>query len=161
MTESQNKTLTPDEAENIAQTAQMNGKKIVLAGGCFDILHLGHILFLKKAKQQGDLLFLFLESDENIKRLKGSNRPINTRDDRARALSALPSVDYIIKLPKLPTDKDYDRLIAQIKPDVIAVTEEDPNLAKREDQASRVGGKVKSVTRRTKYSTTDKIAQLK
>ena len=161
MTESQNKTLTPDEAENIAQTAQMNGKKIVLAGGCFDILHLGHILFLKKAKQQGDLLFLFLESDENIKRLKGSNRPINTQDDRARALSALPSVDYIIKLPKLPTDKDYDRLIAQIKPDVIAVTEEDPNLAKREDQASRVGGKVKSVTRRTKYSTTDKIAQLK
>ena len=155
------KVVTPKQAIKIANKFKHEDKAIVLAGGCFDILHLGHILFLKKAKQQGDLLFLFLESDENIKRLKGSNRPINTRDDRARALSTLPSVDYIIKLPKLPTDKDYDRLIAQIKPDVIAVTEEDPNLAKREDQASRVGGKVKSVTRRTKYSTTDKIAQLK
>ena len=155
------KILDIKQAIEISGKIRRGGKLIVLAGGCFDILHKGHLLFLRNARDQGDVLFLFLESDENVKRLKGDDRPINSQEVRAKALSNLPFVDYVIKLSKLPTDKYYDRLIAQIKPDVIAVTEEDPNLAKREDQASRVGGKVKSVTRRTKYSTTDKIAQLK
>ena len=66
------KILTTEQAIKVAKQIQARGSKIVLAGGCFDILHLGHITFLEKAKAQGDMLFILLESDENIKKSKRS-----------------------------------------------------------------------------------------
>lgn len=149
------KILGAQKATKIAKNLKKAGNKIVLAGGCFDLLHSGHILFLRKAKEQGDILFLLLESDESVRKLKGEARPINTQNIRAKTLSKLPCIDYIIKLSKLPTDSDYDRLIAQLEPDVIAVTRGEPNLDRRIEQAKKAGGIVKSVTRRTKHSTKD------
>ncbi len=148
------KAVTPKQAIKIAYKLRQGGKIIVLSGGCFDILHEGHLLFLENAKRQGDTLFIFLESDENVRRLKGEDRPINSQEIRAQNLSALSVVDFIVKLPKLPKDSDYDRLIAHIRPSIIAITEGDPNLDKRKKQAEMAEGIVKSVTRRTEHSTT-------
>ena len=57
----------------------------MLVGGCFDVLHLGHIKFLQAAKKIGDILFVFVESDENVKKIKGEARPINNQTERARS----------------------------------------------------------------------------
>ncbi|MGH9548246.1 MAG: D-glycero-beta-D-manno-heptose 1-phosphate adenylyltransferase, partial [Terriglobales bacterium] len=71
------------------------GQRIVTTNGCFDILHVGHIRFLKAAKEQGDVLALGLNSDASVRRLKGESRPINNENDRAEVLAALACVDFI------------------------------------------------------------------
>ena len=91
------------------------GKKVVFTNGCFDILHPGHIDYLAKAKKMGDLLVVGLNSDESIRRLKGSDRPINVLSDRKIMLESLKSVDLVIPFT---TDTPLN-LILEIKPDVL------------------------------------------
>lgn len=71
------------------------GKKIVFTNGCFDILHSGHVAYLNDAKKQGDLLFIGLNSDASIKRLKGENRPINSESDRKFLMENLKAIDFV------------------------------------------------------------------
>ena len=71
----------------------------VLVGGCFDVLHIGHVKFLRQAKSFGDYLIVLLESDANIKKLKGSTRPIHNQKERKEVLEALKFVDKVIILP--------------------------------------------------------------
>lgn len=120
-------------------------KSIVLTGGCFDILHPGHVVFLEKAKKWGDILIVLLENDEKVKALKGANRPVHTQKDRAGVLAALRMVDYIVMLPNFTSDIEYDELTATIKPDVIAATPKD-NLAYFKRSAKSSGAKFKLVT---------------
>ncbi|EKD90652.1 MAG: glycerol-3-phosphate cytidyltransferase TagD [uncultured bacterium] len=121
-------------------------KKIVLVGGAFDILHKGHLIFLEKAKQQGDELVLLLESDEKIKKLKGEGRPVNTQSKRAAALKKLAIIDKIISLHKNMANSDYDKLILKIKPSVIATTKGDKNISHKLRQAQLTGAKLIEVT---------------
>lgn len=97
-------------------------KRTVLVGGCFDVLHPAHIEFLERARKEGDALIVLLESDEKIRKLKGEGRPINSQNDRATALSKLNVVDYVLCLPYLKTDHDYEILVKKIEPDIIAIT---------------------------------------
>lgn len=97
-------------------------KKVVLVGGCFDILHWGHISFLKKARKLGNYLVVALESDENIRKLKGPNRPIHNQRERKAMLESLRFVDKVIALPSMKSDADYKRLVRRVDPDIIAVT---------------------------------------
>lgn len=92
-----------------------NDKKIVFTNGCFDILHRGHVEYLQKAKELGDLLVIGLNSDSSVKRLKGDNRPINNEKDRAIILSALECVDYIIIFYE---DTPFE-LIKKLRPDIL------------------------------------------
>lgn len=137
-------------------------KKIVLAGGTFDILHPGHIEFLEKAKKNGDYLILFLESDKKVKKIKGKLRPINTQEDRAKVLVSIKFVDLIITLPFLRSDQEYTNLVNLIQPDIIAVTKEDPIKSKKVIQAKNVGGKLIEVFPSNKdYSTSKLINKIK
>ena len=157
-----NKILSVNQAIKIAQEIRKQNKTIVLAGGCFDVLHVGHILFLKAAKKQGDILFLLLESDENIRKRKGKERPLNTQKNRAVVLSALEAVDYIIPLVGMTKNEEYDRLMIQIKPDVVAMTAGDSEIERRTKQCSAVGAKLKLVIKEVdKTSTTDLIDEIK
>lgn len=119
-----------------------NMKKVVLVGGCFDILHYGHIAFLKQAKTQGDYLIVALESDENVRRMKGDARPIHSQAQRKEMLEALEFVDEVISLPPMHTDKEYFDLVQRIKPQVIAITEGDSVLEKKKQQAEVIGAKL-------------------
>ena len=117
-------------------------KKTVLVGGCFDLLHFGHISFLKQAKSIGDYLFVALESDENVRRMKGDGRPIHTQAQRREMLEALSVVDEVIALPTMHGDRDYYELIRKIKPSVIAVTDGDPAIFKKREQAEEIGARL-------------------
>jgi len=131
-------------------------KKVVLVGGCFDVLHPGHIIFLEKAKKQGDFLIVLLESDEKIKELKGKSRPVHTQKERAAILRSLKSVDQVILLPYMKNDDDYERLIQNLKPDVIAATSGVPDNFHKERIAKITGAKIKYVTKIIgDYSTTN------
>ncbi|HUQ85741.1 MAG TPA: adenylyltransferase/cytidyltransferase family protein [Candidatus Limnocylindrales bacterium] len=136
------KIINTDQAIDLSQKITKNGKTVVLVGGCFDILHVGHIAFLTKAKKAGDALFVLLESDESIKKIKGLNRPINTQTDRAIILESLEIVDYVITLPTIENDKDYDNLVISLKPAIIAITKGDPMKHHKDRQAKLVNGKV-------------------
>ena len=90
-------------------------RKIVFTNGCFDILHSGHIKYLKEAKSFGDILVLGLNEDESIKRLKGENRPINEFADRAEVMAALEMIDFVVGFSD---DTPYE-LIKVIKPNIL------------------------------------------
>ena len=113
-------------------------KKIVLVGGCFDLLHFGHITFLQQAKALGDYLVVALESDENVRRMKGDTRPIHTQAQRKEMLESLSFVNEVIPLPPMHNDKDYFELVRKIKPAVIAVTSGDSAKVKKLEQANKV-----------------------
>ena len=155
-----NRIIKPEDSIKISKEFREQGKRIVLVGGCFDILHLGHIKFLESAKKLGDCLFVLLESDESVLELKGKDRPINNQRQRAQVLSALSTVGYVVLLPQMKTDRDYDKLITQIKPDFIGVTQDDPNISHKIRQAKLVGGKLKIVTKRVSSKSTTKLAKL-
>ena len=132
--------LSPDKPVSPLNKGRSHNS-VVLVGGCFDILHLGHITFLKKAKNLGEKLVVLLESDQNIQKNKGNNRPINNQENRAKILESLRMVDQVVKLPEMKTDQDYLKIIKKIKPTIIAVTQNDHNLINKENQAKHVGAK--------------------
>lgn len=82
--------------KELCERLKSDGKTIVFTNGCFDILHSGHVFYLQKAKQQGDILILGLNSDASVRRLKGEKRPINNENDRAIVISELKSIDYVV-----------------------------------------------------------------
>lgn len=148
------KTLTIKDLSEI-RLDKKAGKKLILVGGCFDILHEGHISFLNKAKSLKGILLVMLESDKRVKELKGDKRPINTQSVRAKALSDLQSVDYIIKLPYFSKDKDYEILVKNLEPDIIAVTWGSSVFDWEKEYMEHTGGKIIQVIKRLeKYSTT-------
>jgi len=139
------KILTIKEAGEIAHILREQKKRIVLTGGCFDILHVGHIKLLERAKKAGDVLFVLLESDEKITQIKGNGRPLHEQDDRAYMLSAINFVDYVVCLPFLTTDTQYDQIVSLIHPSVIAVTKGDRAIEHKKRQAAEVGATVLDV----------------
>ena len=90
-------------------------KRVVFTNGCFDILHVGHVTYLKKARGLGDALVVGLNSDSSVRAIKGKGRPINREADRAKVLSALYFVDYVT----IFSDPTPERLIKTLKPDVL------------------------------------------
>jgi len=142
--------------QKIHLTQRNHKAKVVLVGGCFDILHWGHISFLKKAKKLGNCLIVALESDENTKRLKGLTRPIHTQKQRAEILKSLRFVDKVILLLPLP---DYQKLVEEVKPQIMAVTQGDPLIKNKKKLAKLVGAKV-VVIPKIKIPSTTQIAKL-
>lgn len=108
-----NKIQTMDSIERVL--AGQRHKKIVFTNGCFDILHIGHIRYLKEAKAKGDILVLGLNSDASVKRLKGPSRPVNSEQDRMDMLAEMEFIDYVVLFEE---DTPYN-LITRVKPDIL------------------------------------------
>ncbi|MFZ3122853.1 MAG: D-glycero-beta-D-manno-heptose 1-phosphate adenylyltransferase [Thermodesulfovibrionales bacterium] len=108
------KILDWKELKTKIDEAKAAGKKIVFTNGCFDILHIGHIRYLRDAKALGDLLIIGLNSDKSVSRIK-PGRPINPQGHRAEVLSSLEMVDYVTLFDE---ETPYE-LIKFIKPDVL------------------------------------------
>lgn len=132
-------------------------KKTVLVGGCFDILHPGHVIFLEKAKSAGHFLIVLLESDEKVRQLKGPKRPVHTQKERAKILQALDCVDRVVCLPFIENDSEYDLIIKKIKPDIIAVSSGYGNVNHHRRSAKLVGAKLKFVTAKIGNYSSSKI----
>ena len=106
---------TWDEISSIINELKNKDRKIIFTNGCFDILHIGHVKYLEKAKSFGDVLILGLNSDASVRKIKGINRPINNQTDRAYILAALKVVDYLVIFDE---DTPYE-LIKLINPDIL------------------------------------------
>lgn len=119
--------------------SKKNSRRVVLVGGCFDFIHYGHVRFLSQAKRLGTELVVALESDENVRHLKGPKRPIHNQRKRREMLEALSAVDRVIPLPPMRTDAEYRALVESVKPQVIAVTRGDPLTEKKRLQAQSIG----------------------
>jgi D-beta-D-heptose 7-phosphate kinase/D-beta-D-heptose 1-phosphate adenosyltransferase len=104
-----------EKIEHIANDLHLQNKKIVFTNGCFDILHLGHVKYLQKAKSLGDKLIVGVNSNDSVRRLKGKTRPVNDQYDRAYLLASLEVVDYVVIFEE---DTPYE-LIKRVKPDVL------------------------------------------
>lgn len=134
------------------------GKKIVFSNGCFDILHRGHVEYLSKAADLGDVLVIGLNTDASVKRLKGPSRPINDETARAVVLAALGFVDAVVFFEE---DTPYD-LIKFVQPDVLVKG----NDYKAEDIVGydiviNKGGKVETIELVEGFSTTKTIEKMK
>jgi rfaE bifunctional protein nucleotidyltransferase chain/domain len=105
-----------DELASIVEDLKAKGKRIVFVNGCFDILHVGHIRYLKGAKAIGDVLIAALNSDASVRALKGSGRPLTSEGERAEILSAIRFVDYIT----IFTESRVDKLLLRLKPHIHA-----------------------------------------
>jgi rfaE bifunctional protein nucleotidyltransferase chain/domain len=122
-------------------------KTLVLVGGCFDVLHVGHIHFLTQAKKLGDILIVALESDKNVRIRKGNNRPIHTQEQRKSMLEALLVVNEVITLPTMKHDSEYRELVLRVKPHIIAVTEGDPYILHKKKQAEMIQATVIEISK--------------
>lgn len=131
-------------------------KNKVLVGGCFDILHYGHIKFLQEAKKRGEYLILILEDDKFIRKKK-KREPIHNQSQRAEILSNLITVDLIIKIPYGFTKDSYDKIVKLIKPSVIAVTENDKQIENKKKQAIENNAKLIVVSPLLKNFSSKKI----
>jgi rfaE bifunctional protein nucleotidyltransferase chain/domain len=105
-----------DEAAALAERLRAAGRRIVLANGCFDLLHVGHIRYLEEARRLGDVLFVGLNSDAAVARLKGPGRPLMPEAERLEVLAALRAVDHVVVFD----DDTADGLLRALKPDVHA-----------------------------------------
>ncbi len=148
------------KAIKISKKLKQEGKKIVLCGGCFDVLHIGHIRFLDAAKKEGDILFVLLENDTSVKKLKGEERPINTQEERAILLSSLRPVDYVVILPDMNTNTDYDKLVLSLKPDIIAATKDAEQSIHIKRTAKLAGAEPAFVVNRISNRSTTRLAKL-
>lgn len=155
-----NKIIKIDQLSKIINEIKKTNKKIVLVGGFFDLMHIGHIKFLQNAKEKGDFLFVILESDETAKKLKGGNRPINNQTIRAEVLSALECVDYVINIPPMKNDNDYDKLVSLIKPDMIAISGNDRNIEHKKRQAKMLNTKLLEVVPEISNQSTSRIIKI-
>ena len=106
--------VSQEEIINIVREGQAEGKTIAATNGCFDILHVGHVRYLKKTKSLADFCIVMLNSDKSVKMIKGPERPINCEQDRAEILNALICVDYVV----LFEQKSPAELLEAIKPDI-------------------------------------------
>lgn len=109
-----NKLIKRENISQLVADLKQQGKTIVTTNGCFDILHVGHVRYLRKTSECADVLIVALNSDKSVKSIKGDSRPINSELERAEVLSALAFVDYIVLF-----DEDSPvNLLSEMAPDV-------------------------------------------
>lgn len=118
-------------------------RTLVLVTGVFDLLHDEHQNFLTKAKEHGDYLLVGIEPDSRVKLLKGQNRPIWNQDRRWTELKQLKSVDFVFILPEQFNEpEERERLVALIRPSMLAVSSHTPHLDKKRALIEKYGGSV-------------------
>jgi D-beta-D-heptose 7-phosphate kinase/D-beta-D-heptose 1-phosphate adenosyltransferase len=111
----QTKVKTVDELRPLLAILRATGRKIVFTNGCFDLIHTGHTRYLAIARSFGDLLVVAVNSDASVRGIKGDKRPINAQAERAEALAALESVDFVTVFD----EPDPHRVISALQPDVL------------------------------------------
>ncbi len=133
-------------------------KKIVLTNGCFDLIHKGHITLLNKAKNEGDLLVVAINSDDSIRKLKGKNRPIFPENERAEILAAFGMVDFVTVF----NEDNPHKIISELKPDILVKGGDwTVETVIGRDIVESNGGRVVIVPQVKGYSTSQVIEKIK
>jgi D-glycero-beta-D-manno-heptose 1-phosphate adenylyltransferase len=150
--------LTAEAAGALAAQLRAQGKRVVLANGCFDLLHVGHIRYLGAARALGDVLFVGINGDAAVTRLKGAGRPLMPAAERVEMLAALRAVDHVVVF-----DEDTaDRLVALLRPDIHAKgTDYTEGSVPEAASVRAVGGRVAIVGDPKAHATRDLIARIR
>jgi len=139
----------------IIEGQKKKGKQVVLANGCFDLIHIGHIRYLKESKKKGDVLVVALNSDSSVRKLKGKGRPILNENERAEIISSFSFVDYITFF----IEEKVDKVLLSLKPHVHAkgsdYTEE---TVPEKETVQDYGGKI-AITGGPKVKSTSKLIE--
>jgi len=134
------------------------GKRIVFTNGCFDLIHPGHVRYLRQAKRLGDVLVVALNSDASVRRLKGPMRPLVPQRDRCEVMAALEMVDYVTVF----NDETPYKLIARLQPDVLVKGGDwTPDRIVGAEIVRARGGRVRSIRFAPGYSTTRLVERIK
>jgi D-glycero-beta-D-manno-heptose 1-phosphate adenylyltransferase len=150
----ESKILTRDQLREQVQQWRRAGQRIILANGNFDLLHVGHVRYLRGAKALGGKLVVAVNSDESVRTLKGEARPIMPEQERAEIVSALADVDAVIVFPEL----DVRSIIREIRPDIHAKgTDYTPDTVPERDVVTDCGGRVAIVGDSKDHSTSEII----
>lgn len=153
----QEKILSLDDLATRLAEHRRRGERVVLANGCFDLLHVGHIRYLEGAKALGGVLVVGVNSDASVAQLKGPGRPLLAAADRARLVAALRAVDYVVVFDA-PT---VAGLLERLKPDFHAKgTDYTPDSVPERDTAARVGCQVAIVGDPKQHSTRDLLGEI-
>ncbi len=137
--------------------ALLNGKKVVLANGCFDILHVGHLRYLREARELGDVLVAAVNSDISMRAIKDEGRPILDQDERVALVSALACVDYVVVFD----EPDVGRVLDVLRPAVHAKgTDYTEQTVPERDRVLAYGGAVRIAGDPKNHSTKDIIARI-
>jgi rfaE bifunctional protein nucleotidyltransferase chain/domain len=157
MFDTEKKIASQEEITKIVSQLQAEGKKVVFTNGCFDIVHLGHVDYLEKARNLGDFLIVGLNTDASVSRIKGPSRPIVDEKSRSRVMASFGFVDAVVFFDE-PTPKE---LIEAIKPDILTKGKDYTveNIVGA-DFVIQAGGKVETIPLIDGYSTSSVIQKI-
>jgi rfaE bifunctional protein nucleotidyltransferase chain/domain len=148
------KILQRDELRRQVEQWRQAGERVTLGNGNFDLLHVGHVRYLRAAKALGGRLVVAINSDESVRRLKGEGRPIMPENERAEIVAALADVDAVVIFPEL----DVRAIIREIRPDVQAKgTDYTADSVPERDAVAEYGGRVAIVGDPKDHSTSELI----
>ena len=141
-----------EELANITKKLKSKGKKIIFGNGCFDILHVGHIRYLKGAKELGDYLVIAINSDASAKKLKGNGSLIIPEEERLEILAAIEYIDYVT----IFSEPTVENLLLKIKPHIHAKgTDYTKDSVPEKDITASYGGKIAIVGDEKNHSSTE------
>ncbi|MBI1768751.1 MAG: D-glycero-beta-D-manno-heptose 1-phosphate adenylyltransferase [Bacteroidetes bacterium] len=156
--------MTPDKIKSLAEASSQvkswkkAGQKVVFTNGCFDLLHLGHVDYLEKARSLGDRLVVGLNTDSSVSRFKGPERPLQDQNSRARVMASLQFVDLVVFF-----DEDTPlNLISELEPNILVKGSD--YLAENivgADVVKKNSGEVKTIDLVPGYSTTRIVEKIK
>jgi rfaE bifunctional protein nucleotidyltransferase chain/domain len=153
----QYKVTSRDELEKRVQSWRAQGDQITLANGCFDLLHVGHVRYLRAAKELGGKLIVAINADDSVRRLKGDARPLMPASERAEILAALADVDAVV----IFSEDDVRTLVREIRPDVQAKgTDYTAESVPERDTVIECGGRVEIVGDPKDHSATEIIRHI-
>ena len=153
-TELRNKIVDREHLISLSSGWHEKGKKIVLANGLFDILHVGHVRYLMEAKDCGDILLVAINSDKSARALKGEKKPINNEQDRAYLVSGLEMVDYVTIFDEI----SVENILRIVKPDIHAKgTDYTKDNVPEKELAKELGIEIRITGDEKNHATTDII----
>ncbi len=151
------KILTREQLKRRVEKWRRSGEKVTLANGCFDVLHVGHVRYLRAAKELGGKLIVAVNSDSSVRMLKGDGRPHMPENERAEILAALADVDAVV----IFHEPDIRALIREIHPDVQAKgTDYTAENVPERDVVAEFGGRVEIVGDPKDHSATEILRQM-
>jgi rfaE bifunctional protein nucleotidyltransferase chain/domain len=123
----------------VVASARADGRTVILANGCFDLFHVGHVRYLREAKELGDVLVVALNSDSSVRRLKGRGRPILPQGERAEILSSFWFVDYVT----IFSETNVEKVLLALKPDYhVKGSDYTVNTVPEREAVKKYGGRV-------------------
>jgi rfaE bifunctional protein nucleotidyltransferase chain/domain len=152
------KILSREALQARLEAYRRRGQRVVLANGCFDLLHVGHIRYLEGARREGDILVVAVNSDASARALKGEGRPVLPARARAELVAALAAVDYVVVFD----EPNVERLLAALRPDVHAKgTDYTAETVPERELAAQLGVRVAIVGDPKRHSTRQLLERLR